>query len=191
MSVAPSETSFKTLIEVEGSTSTTSSARRNIAEVSQLKALQAKRAADEAERAVEARRRATAAAAAAAEAEAQLTLQEARAETRKAADAPESDALELKLTEDDELGSQSLKLLAAREANREGCSPACHRQRSQVDSVANNRAAGRDSAAEWSRADSQERTERWLTELPLAGGRGRASALPKISLEEFSGSSLE
>ena len=204
MSAAPSENSLKTRSEVQGSTSTTSAKRRK-AQLSQLRALQAKRAAEEAERAVEARKRA---AAAAAEAEAQVKLQEAQLEARKAADAAELDALELKLLEDDELGSQSVKLLAAGQTDREEEHESAH---TEVPSESASMIAGHatqqnyvelrrpaagglrpaQQPAPGLRADSRDRTEHWLRELRCGGEQRQASALPKITLEKFSGSPLE
>ena len=195
MCVAPSQSSLKTRCEADGST-TSISAQRRKARVSQLKALQARRAAEEAERAVEARRRVAAAvaaaAAAAAEAEAQLVLLEARTVAQRAADAAEVDALECKLLEEDELGSQSSRLLAATNAPFNANSKSSERSAQRVqrkNDTQDQPAAGLPTPV--SKADSQERTERWVSGMPCGGGQRRASALPKISLEEFSGSPLE
>ncbi|XP_043199299.1 uncharacterized protein LOC122369009 isoform X2 [Amphibalanus amphitrite] len=202
-----SEASLKTRSGAGTSTSTASAKRRK-AQVSQLKALQARRAADEAERALESRRRAATAAAAAAEAEAQLVIQEARAEAQRAADAAEIDALELRLMEDDDLKSQSPNDLVFEDRDREGNgAPADprppsgvisrHGQMQQLTDVNQIRSQ---SAAEPQRAhlheqnanaDARERTERWLSELPCGDGQRRTSSLPKITLDEFDGSPLE
>ncbi|XP_043191100.1 uncharacterized protein LOC122364603 [Amphibalanus amphitrite] len=202
-----SEASLKTRSEAGTSTSTASAKRRK-AQVSQLKALQARRAADEAERALESRRRAATAAAAAAEAEAQLVIQEARAEAQRAADAAEIDALELRLMEDDDLKSQSPNDLVFEDRDREGNgAPADPRppsgvisrhgqmqQLTDVNQIRSQSAAGPQRAhlpEQNANADARERTERWLSELPCGDGQRRTSSLPKITLDEFDGSPLE
>ena len=169
------------------SVSTTSSVKRR-ARLSQLKAAQAKRAVEEAVQAIETRKMA---AAAAAEAEAQLVLEQARAEARKAADAAAIDALELKLIEEEELDSaQSCRALEAFE--RENSSPDIVEQRRTSDDDTPDRGP----AVELRRApgedDPSARTRSWIASLPRRHtGQQASPALPKVTLDKFGGSALE
>ena len=177
-----------------------------------LKALQARRAADEAERALESRRRAAAtaaaAAAAAAEAEAQLLVQEARAEAQRATDAAEIDALELRLMVDDDLKSQFPNDSVFGEIGREGngapadpgppsgavSRPGQMQHSSDMNQLRSQSTLGprRDHLPEPNaNVDSRERMERWLSGLSCGDGQRRTSSLPKITLDAFDGSPLE
>ena len=217
--------SVKTRSRADSTATSTASSVRRRSQLSQLKAVQARRALEEAERVADARKAAAAAAAAAAtavaEAEAQRTLDEARAEARKAEDAAELDSLELRLIEEE--SQQSIGEVEQREVDDEtspprepaarlrrapGVADPQERARSWIAALPNEigdlrrerREADDDESPPREPAERHRRASRdvdpfartWVTARPNGRGESRGTpALPRITLDKFDGTPLE
>ena len=176
MSASQRSGSLKTRSEAT-STQTASSKKSSVwrrAQISKLRAEQAQRAADAAIKRAQLAAEAQAA-------QVRETVEQAREEAQRAADQAEIDDLELRLLEEDEC---NIEEGVSRSVNREEPSTRSALARSESHQIIHPK-AGED--------DTQRRTRRWIQCLPS----GEADltrvnpALPKVTLDKFSGSPLE